>query len=76
MTMKSDRSKRQLENLTPIAGNGLLDCRACLRGTLTGALTGYAFVRSAAAQQLAEDPWSLAPGITVSDYGTRSRFEK
>ena len=75
MTMKSDRSKRQLENLTPIAGNGLLDRRALLRGTLTGALTGYAFVRSAAAQQLAEDPWSLAPGITVSDYGTRSRFE-
>jgi len=73
--MKSDRSKRQLENLTPIAGNGLLDRRALLRGTLTGALTGYAFVRSAAAQQLAEDPWSLAPGITVSDYGTRSRFE-
>src|SRR6202011_5719290 len=26
--------------------------------------------------QLAEDEWSLVPGVTVPDYGTRSRFEK
>jgi sulfane dehydrogenase subunit SoxC len=63
------------KDLTPVAGNGLLDRRALLRGALTGAITGYALVRTASAQQLTEDPWSVAPGITVTDYGTRSRFE-
>ena len=62
-------------DLTPVAGNGLLDRRALLRGALSGAITGYALVRSASAQQLTEDPWSMTPGTTVTDYGTRSRFE-
>src|SRR5437879_7608262 len=70
-----DRSKREWKSLPPVAGNGLLDRRALLRGALTGAITGYTLVRSASAQQLTEDPWSLTPGITVNDYGTRSRFE-
>ena len=71
-----DRSKRELENLPPVAGNGLLDRRALLRGVLAGAMTGYTFVQSASAQQLADDPWSLAPGMAVPDYAVRSRFEK
>jgi sulfane dehydrogenase subunit SoxC len=62
-------------DLMPVAGNGLLDRRALLRGALTGAITGYSLVRSASAQQLTEDPWSVIPGATVTDYGTRSRFE-
>src|SRR5882672_870260 len=62
-------------DLVPVAGNGLLDRRALLRGALTGAITGYSLVRSASAQQLTEDPWSVTPGVTVTDYGTRSRFE-
>src|ERR1700756_5710813 len=63
-------------DLTPVAGNGLLDRRALLRGALTGAITGYSLVRSASAQQLTEDPWSVSPGAAVPDYGVRSRFEK
>jgi len=63
-----DRSKRELKNLPPVAGNGLLDRRALLRGVLAGAMTGYAFVQSASAQQLADDQWSLGPGTAVPDY--------
>jgi sulfane dehydrogenase subunit SoxC len=63
------------QDLTPVAGNGLLDRRALLRSGLSGAITAYALVRSASAQQLTEDPWSIAPGATVTDYGIRSRFE-
>ena len=74
----SDRAKRELKNLEPVAGNGLLDRRAWLRGgaALAGVMTGYTLVPSASAQQLADDAWSLVPGTTVPDYGTRSRFEK
>jgi sulfane dehydrogenase subunit SoxC len=75
-TTSNNRSKRQWKNLETVAGNGLLHRRAFLRGGLAGAMTGYALVQSASAQQLADDPWSLAPGATVPDYGTRSRFEK
>src|SRR5205807_8028063 len=79
MTMTpSDRAERELKNLEAVAGNGLLHRRAFLRGgaALAGAMTGYTLVPSASAQQLTDDPWSLAPGVTVPDYGTRSRFEK
>src|ERR1700745_1726223 len=74
----SDRAERELKNLEAVAGNGLLHRRLFLRGgaALAGAITGYALLPSASAQQLADDPWSLAPGTTVPDYGTRSRFEK
>jgi sulfane dehydrogenase subunit SoxC len=74
--------KRQLEqdwtNLETAAGNGLLHRRAFLRGgaALAGAVSGYTLVQPVAAQQLTDDPWSLTPGATVPDYGTRSRFEK
>src|SRR5262252_3948464 len=66
------------KNVEVVAGNGLLHRRAFLRGgaVLAGAVKGYTLVQSASAQQLADDAWSLAPGATVPDYGTRSRFEK
>jgi len=66
------------KNVEVVAGNGLLHRRAFLRGgaVLAGAVKGYTLVQSASAQQLTDDPWSLAPGATVPDYGTRSRFEK
>src|SRR5467141_5433806 len=69
---------RDWKNLEPVADNGLLHRRAFLRGgaALAGAMTGYTLVQSASAQQLADDPWSLAPGVAVPDYGARSRFEK
>ena len=59
-----DQAKRELESLTPVAGNGLLHRRAFLRGgaTLAGAMSAYRLVPSASAQKLADDPWSLAPG--------------
>src|SRR5262249_13333193 len=62
---------REEHNVEAVAGNGLLH-----RRTFLGALTGYALVQSASAQQLTDDSWSLAPGPFVQDYGTRSRFEK
>src|ERR1700730_1140021 len=73
-----ERVKRELKNLEAVAGNGLLHRRALLRGgaALAGAITGYTLVPSASGQQLTDDPWSLAPGVTVPDYGTRSKFEK
>src|SRR5881296_2668457 len=73
-----ERAKRELESLTPVAGNGLLHRRAFLRGgaTLAGAMSAYSLVPSASAQKLSDDPWSLAPGSAVPDYGVRSRFEK
>jgi len=72
----SKRSRRELESLAPVAGNGLLDRRAFFRGgvMLAGALTGYKL--TASAQQLVDDPWSLGPGVPVPEYGVRSRFEK
>ena len=39
----SDRAKQELKNFEPVAGNGLLDRRAWLRGgaALAGVMTGY-----------------------------------
>ena len=70
--------KERWEDVPVVAGNGLLHRRAFLRGgaAFAGALSGFTLVQPAAAQQLSDDPWSLAPGTTVPDYGTRSRFEK
>src|SRR3989454_9230067 len=67
-----------MKNLVVVAGNGLLDRRAFLRGgaALAAAMTGYTLARPAAAAPLADDPWSSAPGTNVPAYGVRSRFEK
>src|SRR3989441_1717020 len=67
-----------MKNLMVVAGNGLLDRRAFLRGgaALAAAMTGYTLARPAAAAPLADDPWSRAPGTNVPAYGVPSRFEK
>jgi sulfane dehydrogenase subunit SoxC len=39
-------------------------------------MSAYTLTRAAAAEPLADDPWSTVPGATVPDYGVRSRFEK
>ena len=77
-TTPNNRSKREREKLQAIAGNGLLDRRAFLRGgaAMAGAMMGYTFVGSAAAEPLADDAWSKAPGNIVPAYGAPSRFEK
>ena len=77
-TKPSSRSKRVGEELAAVAGNGLLDRRAFLRGgaAFAAAMTGYTFVQSAAAEPLADDPWSKVPGNLVPAYGVPSRFEK
>ena len=76
-TTPSDRSNREWERVEVVAGNGLLDRRAFLRGgaVLAGAMTAYRRTPTASAQELADDPWSLSPGATVTDHGVRSRFE-
>jgi sulfane dehydrogenase subunit SoxC len=75
-TVKSNRSNRDWEN--PAAGNGLLDRRAFLQGgaALAAAMTGYTLSKSAAAEPLADDPWSKTPGELVPAYGVPSRYEK
>ena len=77
-TTPSHRPKRGWEEVEVVAGNGLLDRRAFLRGgaALAAALTGYTLVESASAEPLADDPWSKVPGTTVPAYGAPSRFEK
>jgi sulfane dehydrogenase subunit SoxC len=61
----------------PAAGNGLLDRRALLRhGVILASAAGAgAGVTGAAAEPLANDAWSLAPGIPIPPYGQPSRFE-
>ena len=77
-TRESNRSKRERENFEVVAGNGLLDRRAFLRGgaALAGAMMGYTFVESAGAEPLVDDAWSREPGVLVPAYGVPSRFEK
>ncbi|HZM47786.1 MAG TPA: sulfite dehydrogenase [Burkholderiales bacterium] len=76
--MPDVRSRRELERLVPVAGNGLLDRRAFFRNgaVLAAAMTGYAVVKPAAAEPLADPPWSRAAGGLVEAYGQPSRFEK
>src|SRR6185503_11309313 len=61
-----------MRNSAPVAGNGLLDRRAFLRGG-AALITGY--VVQPAAEPLAEAPWSQAPGTLVPAYGVPSRHE-
>src|SRR5882672_520078 len=63
-----------MKDLTPVAGNGLLDRRAFLRGgaALAAAMTGY----SVKAETLSEPPWGKEPGDLVPPYGGPSPFEK
>jgi sulfane dehydrogenase subunit SoxC len=63
-----------MADTVPVAGNGLLDRRAFLRGG-AALITGYV-VKPAAAEPLAEAPWSQVPGMLVPAYGVPSRHEK
>ena len=76
--MPSSRSKRRHQDLEAVAGNGLLDRRALLRGgaAFAAAMTGYVLSDSASAQQLVDDPWSAGAGSLLTDYGVPGRFEK
>ena len=62
-----------------VAGNGLLNRRALLRGgaMVAGAMTsGVALTGAAAEAPIQNDPWSLEKGLTVPPYQVPSRFEK
>ena len=76
--LPNNRSKQELEKFEAVAGNGLLGRRAFLRGgaALAAAVTGYAVARSASAEPLVDDPWSLVPGAISPAYERRSRFEE
>jgi len=76
--MANDLSRREWEKLPVIARNGLLDRRVFLKGgaAFAAAMTGYTVIKSAAAESLADDPWSRVAGDLVTDYGVPSRFEK
>jgi len=76
---RSTRPPRGQVTLQPVAGNGLLD-----RRTLIGRSVLFAGAMSvgvppsfagAAAEPLANNPWSLAPGISIPPYGQPSRYE-
>ena len=66
------------EQLEAVAGNGLLDRRAFLRGgaALAAGMTGYVLSRQAGAEPLKDDAWSLVPGAASPSYEKRSRFEE
>ena len=77
--MTKSRHRQGAESVPRAAGNGLLDRRALLSqgATLAGAMSVGAVgaATGAAAEPLANDPWSLAPGIAIPPYGQPSRFE-
>ena len=76
-TKPSSRSKRGREELEVVAGNGLLDRRAFLRGgaVFAAAMTGYTLAKPAAAEPLSDDPWSKVPGAISPPYERPSRYE-
>ena len=71
-------TKQGWQGVAVVSGNGLLDRRAFLRGgaAMAAGLSGYALAESAAAELLADDPWSKAPGTLVPAYGAPSQYEK
>src|SRR5262245_32036068 len=75
--MSRKPAHRGWDRLEAVAGNGLLHRRAFLRGsaTLAAALTGYTVARSAGAQALKDDPWSLETGAVTPALQVPSRFE-
>jgi sulfane dehydrogenase subunit SoxC len=77
--MTQSKHGRGAESVPQVAGNGLLDRRALLsQGVAMAGAMGVGAVGSsagAAAEPLVNDPWSLAPGITIPPYGQPSRFE-
>src|ERR1700756_3166355 len=72
-------TRRPDAGLPDVAGNGLIDRRALLGrgGAIAGAL-GIAptLVTGAAAEPLADGPWSLEVGAAMAPYQLPSRYEK
>ena len=75
--MANDLSRRDLNKVPAVAGNGLLDRRLFLRGgaAFAAAITGYSVAKSAGAQSFADDAWTKVPGVNVPSYGARSKYE-
>ena len=76
--MKQWRRRHSAPSLDAVAGNGLVDRRALLGGGLTfaGSLAATANTTGAAAEPLADAPWSLAVGDVLPAVQTPSPFEK
>jgi sulfane dehydrogenase subunit SoxC len=77
--MRTLTRKPKGADLPVIAGNGLIDRRALLgRGvTIAGAVgIAPALTTGAAAEPLADGPWSLEVGAVIPPYQVPSRFEK
>src|SRR6202008_2920226 len=76
MVRSRDR-QTHVETLEQVAGNGLIDRRALLgRGmVLAGAMSTGIGPASAAAEPLADDPWSLEVGDPMPPYQGPSKFE-
>ena len=76
--MKQWRRRHSAPSLDAVAGNGLVDRRALLGGGLTfaGNLAAAANTTGAAAEPLADAPWSLAVGDVLPAVQTPSPFEK
>jgi sulfane dehydrogenase subunit SoxC len=72
------RRKTEAPPIEQVAGNGLLDRRALLRGgaMIAGTMTTGVALNRAAAEPLKNDPWSLEMGTVVPPYQVASRFEK
>jgi sulfane dehydrogenase subunit SoxC len=82
--MPDQRWKRAADETDAVAGNGLLDRRALLRGSAAVATAmGYTLAGEAAADPLPIEPWMQIPGSLPRDangiphleYDTPSRFE-
>ena len=76
--MSNDLSRRDLDKLPAVAGNGLLGRRVFLTGgaAFAAAVAGYSVVRSAGAEPLVDAPWSRETGAVTPALQTPSRFEK
>src|SRR5215510_12473428 len=76
--MSHKQPRPALDSLEVAAGNGLLHRRAFLTSgaALAAAMTGYTLSDTAAAQQLADAPWSTKAGTPIPEYATPSSFEK
>jgi len=72
------RRRRGAPVLDFVAANGLIDRRALLGGgmTIAGGLAAAASVTGAAAEPLADAPWSVAVGDVMPVVQTPSAFEK
>jgi len=76
--MAKRRRPQGAPSLDLVAGNGLINRRALLGSgiTVAGALGATGTMTGAAAEPLADAPWSLAVGQTLPGVQTPSRFEK